>query len=90
MHICIKLFIFILDDVPITRRDIKILCHHLEEQDKIIRRLETEVSNVRKLLEVGGIGDFTSTDKFIKVSIFILFSNLYLFKFKYKFLFRNL
>jgi hypothetical protein len=90
LHIWIKLFISVLDSVPITRRDIKILLHHLEEQNEIIQRLDTEVSYVRKLLEKGGMGDFTSTDEFIKVSIFILFSNLYLFKFKYKFLFRNL
>ncbi|RHZ53706.1 hypothetical protein Glove_438g19 [Diversispora epigaea] len=54
------------DSVPITRRDIKILLHHLEEQNEIIRRLDTEVSYVRKLLEKGGMGDFTSTDEFIK------------------------
>ncbi|RHZ84777.1 hypothetical protein Glove_75g3 [Diversispora epigaea] len=55
------------DSVPITRRDIKILLHHLEEQNEIIRRLDTEVSYVRKLLEKGGMGDFTSTDEFIKL-----------------------
>ncbi|RHZ85938.1 hypothetical protein Glove_58g13 [Diversispora epigaea] len=54
------------DSVSITRRDIKILLHHLEEQNEIIRRLDTEVSYVRKLLEKGGMGDFTSTDEFIK------------------------
>ncbi|RHZ87421.1 hypothetical protein Glove_35g35 [Diversispora epigaea] len=37
-----------------------------EEQNEIIRRLDTEVSYVRKLLEKGGMGDFTSTDEFIK------------------------
>ncbi|RHZ85196.1 hypothetical protein Glove_70g12 [Diversispora epigaea] len=61
-----KYYVYVGDNVPITRRDIKILLHHLEEQNEIIRRLDTEVSYVRKLLEKGGMGDFTSTDEFIK------------------------
>lgn len=61
----------ILDDSPATRRDIKILLQRLEEQNEIIRRLEEEVTGVRRQLNMGGIGDVTSTDEFINVSIFI-------------------
>jgi len=53
------------------------LRYQLDEQNEIIQRLEEEVTNVRKLLEKGGIGDYASTDEFIKVSI-LCFS-----KFKY-------
>jgi hypothetical protein len=59
----------ILDNAPTTRRDIKILHRQLEEQNEIILRLENEVAGVKKLLEKSGIGDYTSTDEFIKVSI---------------------
>ena len=51
----------------ITRRDVKILLRQLDEQHEIIKRLEEKVNGIQKLLEVGGIGDHTSTDDFIKV-----------------------
>ena len=61
------------DDVLTTRRDVKILQHKLEEQTKIILDLQNEVSNLRKLHEMSGIGDSTSIDEFINVNIFIYF-----------------
>ena len=84
MHLFVKLFISILDDSPVTRRDIKILLRYLEEQNEIIQRLENKVTGVRKLLDMGRIDDYTSTDEFINVSIFIFIFILifYIFKFK--------
>ena len=67
------------DDVPATRHNIKILLHKLEEQTKTIVNLQNEITNIRKLCESSGIGDSTSTNKFINVNIFIHF--IY-FKFK--------
>lgn len=67
------------DDVPATRRDIKILLHKLEEQTKTIVDLQNEITHIRKLCEKSGIGDSTSTNEFINVNIFIYF--IY-FKFK--------
>ena len=57
--------------MQVTCRDIKILLRRIEDQNEIIRRLEAEVLGVRNLLEKGEIGDETSTDEFIKVSILI-------------------
>ena len=67
------------DDVPATRRDIKILLHKLEEQTKTIIDLQNKITNIWKLCKASGIDDFTSTNEFINVNIFIHF--IY-FKFK--------
>ena len=63
------MFISILDDAPVTRRDLKILLNRLEEQNTTMKKLEKEVSDVRKLLEMSGIVGYTTNDKFINVSI---------------------
>jgi hypothetical protein len=49
------------------------LLKQLEEQTEIIKRLEKEISGVRKLLELSGVGDYASTDEFINVNILCLF-----------------
>ncbi|CAG8773345.1 8660_t:CDS:2 [Dentiscutata erythropus] len=38
-----------------------------KQQNEIIQRLGDEITNVRKLLEKGGVGDYMSTDEFITI-----------------------
>jgi hypothetical protein len=63
------LFLF-LDNVSITRKDAKILIDRIDQQTATIQKLEREVSDLRKLLEKHGVGDFTSDNEFINVSIY--------------------
>ena len=65
------LFLFYIDDEPVSRRDIKILLRQLEEQNEIIRRLKKQVSDVRILLEKGRFENYAFKEKFIKVRIYI-------------------
>lgn len=47
------------DDAPLTRKDAQIFFNELKK----------EISDVRKLLEISGVGDYTTEETFIKVSI---------------------
>ena len=47
------------DDAPLTRKEAKIF----------FNELKTEISDVRKLLEMSGVGDYITEESFIKVSI---------------------
>ena len=47
------------DDAPLTRKEAK----------NFFSELKKEISDVRKLLEISGIGDYTTDETFIKVRI---------------------
>ena len=53
------MYLHLNDDVPLTRKEAKIFFNELKK----------EISDVRKLLEMSGVGDYTTEESFIKVSI---------------------
>lgn len=40
---------------------------------QMLNNIEREVSDLRKLFEINGVGNFATEDEFIKASIFIYF-----------------
>lgn len=54
-----NIFINLDDDAPLTRKEAKTFFNELKK----------EISDVRKLLEMSGVGDFATDEAFIKVII---------------------